>query len=75
MVTLQFTLAEINELLESMERRCEALAASANRNGSKAHKEQRRAQLAMAERIYDEIRIAKSDYLVDREEQLRASSR
>lgn len=75
MVTLQLTLVELNVVLEAMDKRCDALAAAAQRPGSKENKEARRVQLTIAERIYDEIRIAKSDYLVDREEQLRASSK
>lgn len=75
MVTLQFTLVEINVVLEAMDKRCDALAAAAQRPGSKENKEARRVQLTIAERIYDEIKIAQSNYLHDRDEQMRGSVR
>ena len=75
MITLQFTLAEINVILEAMDKRCDALAAAAQRPGSKENKEARRVQLTIAERIYDEIKVAQANYLVDREEQMRGSVR
>lgn len=43
--------------------------------GSKENKEARRVQLTIAERIYDEIKIAQSNYLHDRDEQMRGSVR